>query len=477
MISTLRFMKRIRFGLLALFLNSLITVLASSVDAADVDTPLLRAVADGDMPLAESICVNGADVNEASHYGVTPLSVASRVGDYAMVRRLVEMGAKVDQTIPGKITPLMLASRCGSLNCVKAIVDAGAHVDAQDRSEQTALMWAAAEGHTKVVEFLVDKGAEIDRKLDSGFSALSFAAREGRIETAIRLIELNADLNREMNPKNSEGRNPRSKMTALMLAVESAHFELALELIKRGADPNQQTSHYAPLHAISWVRRAEKGDNPAGDPAPRGSGNVTSLQFVRRIVESGADVNLQLRRGKRPRGGINHRGATAMLMASHTVDLPLMRLLLELGADPTIPNHDGCTTLMAAAGIGNISVNEHPGTPAEVEQAIRLLIQEGLDINEVDQTNETAMHGAAYRCFPETVRLLTLLGADPKIWNRRNEFGWTPLKIAQGYRAGSFKPDPPTIAAIERAGGTVNGLGPDRDSNNEPEQKAAYKAK
>jgi uncharacterized protein len=448
---------------------------ADSVVAADVETPLLRAVVDGNVTLVDSICVDGADVNEASHYGVTPLSVAARAGDEAMVRQLLELGANVDQTIPGKITPLMLASRCGSVGSVQALVDAGANVDAEDRSDQTALMWAAAEGHTPVVEYLVDKGAEIDRKLSSGFSALSFAAREGRLETAVRLIELGAELNREMDPKNSDGRNPRKKMTALMLAVESAHFELALELVRRGADPNEQRSQYAPLHVISWVRRPQKGDNPAGDPPPRGSGNVTSLEFVRQIVDLGADVNLQLRRGTRPRGGINHRGATPILMASHTVDIPLMKLLLELGADPKIPNHDGCTTLMAAAGIGNVSVNEYPGTPSEVEQAIRILVKEGLDVNHVDQTNETAMHGAAYRCFPETVRLLTELGADSKIWNRKNEFGWTPLKIAQGYRAGSFKPDPPTIAAIEQAGGTVNGIPLDGDANKEIKKQSDYK--
>lgn len=238
-------------------------------------------------------------------------------------------------------------------------------------------------------------------------------------------------------------------MTAIMIAVESAHYRMALDLVELGADPNDENSQYAPLHALAWVRRPQKGDNPEGDPPPSGSGEMTALQFAQELVAAGADVNLQLRRGKRAKGRLNTRGATPFLMACQTVDLPYMQTLLELGADPTIPNIDGCTALMAAAGIGNHHVGEHPGTPEEVESALNMLIELGLDINAVDKHGETAMHGAAYRCFPETVRLVALLGADPEVWDHKNSYGWTPLIIAKGYRPGSFKPDPPTIAAVK----------------------------
>jgi ankyrin repeat protein len=93
-------------------------------------------------------------------------------------------------------------------------------------------------------------------------------------------------------------------------------------------------------------------------------------------------------------------------------------------------------------------VGEHEGTPDEVEQAVRMLVELGLDINVVSNHGETAMHGAAYRCFPETVRLVATLGARPEVWNHKNKNGWSPLDIAKGFRPGSFKPDPATIAAI-----------------------------
>lgn len=420
-------------------------------NSVPVQTALHQAVHRGDLEAVESACRQGLHVNQPTFYGVTPLSIACRQADTAMVHRLIEIGADVNQTITGDITPLMLAARAGSIESVSALLDRNAQVDARERRGQTALMWAADAGHDDVVTALIDAGAEVDRTLRSGFTALMFAARSGRHDAAMALIERGANVHHAMDPKHTHGRNPRKSMTALMLAVESAHFELAIDLVRAGADPNDQASGYAPLHAIAWVRRPQKGDNPDGDPPPRGSGSLSSMEFVGKLVALGADVNLPLRRGKRPRGGINHRGATPMLMASQTVDLALMRRLLELGADPTIPNHDGCTTLMAAAGIGNHFVGEHPGTPAEVETAIEMLVDRGLDVNAVDDTGETAMHGAAYRCFPETVRLLASLGADPQIWNQKNEYGWTPMRIAEGYRAGSFKPDPPTIAAIAAA--------------------------
>ena len=47
-----------------------------------------------------------------------------------------------------------------------------------------------------------------------------------------------ADLNEAMQPRKSGGKNPAKGTSALILAVENGHFELALELVKAGADPN-----------------------------------------------------------------------------------------------------------------------------------------------------------------------------------------------------------------------------------------------
>jgi hypothetical protein len=50
----------------------------------------------------------------------------------------------------------------------------------------------------------------------------------------------------------------------------------------------------------------------------------------------------------------------------------MMRLLLELGADPSIPNADGTNALMAAAGAGTQSPGEDAGSEAECLEAVKL---------------------------------------------------------------------------------------------------------
>jgi ankyrin repeat protein len=279
-----------------------------------------------------------------------------------------------------------------------------------------------------------------------------FAAREGHIAVVNRLLETGADINAVMQPADTGGRAPRSGMSALMLAVENGHFELAMTLVNKGADLNDQRSGFTPLHAITWVRKTEIGENVDGDPPPRGSGNLTSLQFVRELVAAGADVNLQLKRGSAAgQAKLNMRGATPFLLAAKTADVPLLRLLVELGADPHLANVDGCTPLMAAVGVGVTAVGEEAGTEPEVLETIELLISLGADPNVVDRNGETAMHGAAYRNYPRAVALLAEKGADPSIWNRKNRHGWTPMLIAAGNRPGSFKPSPETIAALAAA--------------------------
>jgi hypothetical protein len=79
---------------------------------------------------------------------------------------------------------------------------------------------------------------------------------------------------------------------------------------------------------------------------------------------------------------------------------------------------------------------------------VQLALELGADINAADNHGETAMHGAAYKNLPKVVELLAEKGARIDVWNQKNEYGWTPLTIAEGIRFGNFKPSPPTIAAI-----------------------------
>jgi ankyrin repeat protein len=309
-------------------------------------------------------------------------------------------------------------------------------------------MWAAADGHVQVVDALLTAGADFRTPLPSGFTPLFFAVREGRSDVVFRLLEAGVKVTDAMRPERTSGASRGKATSPLILAVENGHFELAAALLKAGADPNDRPAGFAALHAITWVRKPIRGD---GDPPPAGSGNLSSLELVRQLVAHQADVNLRLEKGESGRGRFTTTGSTPFLLAARAADIPLMRLLLELDADPRLPNADKSTPLLAAAGVGALGDgDEAAATEEEALEAARLLLDLGADINAVDDNGETAMHGAAYQSRWKLVQLLADRRADINVWNRKNKFDWTPLMIAQGHRPGNFRPAPETIAAIER---------------------------
>jgi ankyrin repeat protein len=244
--------------------------------------------------------------------------------------------------------------------------------------------------------------------------------------------------------------------TPLQLAVQNGHFELAIALVDAGADPNDVRAGYTPLHMIAGVRKPDSNDTNDGSPAV-GTGRLSSLDFVREIVKRGANVNFRLPDGSRGLPGTSSRiatedaaGATPFLFAADRADLPLMRVLKELGADPFLPNFNNTTPLMAAAGVGTTSPDEEAGDESEALEAMKMLLDLGADINTVDNNGDTAMHGAAYNAYPLVAKLLAERGANPQIWKNPNKAGGTPLFIAEGYADRTLQPDAPTIEAITR---------------------------
>lgn len=420
------------------------------VNSAQVDgmTALHWAVYHDDSHLSGLLVAAGANVNAASRYGVTPLSLACTNGNGKIVDILLAANAEVDAALRGGETPLMTAARTGRIAPVKALIAHGADVNATEHNGQTALMWAAAEGHTEVVRTLVAGGADFRAALESGFTSFFFAVREGRQETALALLQAGVNVNEVIQPRKRADLGPAAGTSPLHLAVENGHFELAVALLEAGADPNDQRCGHTALHAITWVRKPNSGDGSDGQPPPNGSGRLSSLQFVRQLVEHGADVNARIKRGASGKGQLNRTGATTFLLAADTADGPLMRVLVELGADPLATNADGCTPLMAAAGIGTIAPGEEAGTEEEALEAVQLALELGGDVNALDGNGETAMHGAAYKNLPKMVEWLAAHGAKEEIWNQKNKYGWTPLAIATGYRVGNFKPSPDTMAAL-----------------------------
>lgn len=392
-----------------------------------------------------------ADVSVANRYGVTPLILACQNGNGEAVELLLAAGANPNaRNVPGNETPLMTASRTGRLQPVQLLLARGAEVDAEDIRHQTALMWAAAEGHADVIKLLLAAGAKREHRLDSGFTPLFFAVREGHWKATQCLLEAGSSVDAVMETKQSTRFGYDSlRLTPLLMAVENGHFELAAQLLSAGANPNAAPAGYTALHAITWVRKPIRGD---GDPSPPGSGKLSSLDLVRALVAAGANINARYERGRSELSRFTYTGATPFMLAAQSSDVSLLRLLLELGADPQLTNADGTTPLLAAAGVGWIgNGDEAAGTEEEALATVDWLLEQGADPNAVDDNGETCLHGAAYHSRAHLVRQLVAAGAHVDVWNHENRAGRTPLLIALGYMPGNFSPSAETSQAIEQA--------------------------
>jgi uncharacterized protein len=417
----------------------------TDVNAAEADgtTALHLAIQRDDPEMVDLLIAAGANAKAVNRYGISAMHVAATLGSAPILEKLLQAGASADTATPEGETALMAASRTGDAASVKLLVARGAPVEATESWKgQTALMWAAAENNAAAMRILIEAGANVKARSKAGvFTPLLFAVRAGHVEATRVLLDAGASVNEPME----DGTSP------LVLALVNGHYELASFLLTRGADPNADRQGWTALHQIAWTRRPNTGFNlPGAVP----TGNLSSLDLVRQLVKAGADINA--RQTREPKDGfrnqLNRVGATPVLLSAKSVDLPLMRLLLELGADAKIATEDGTTTLMAAAGVGIWAPGENPGTDDEAVAALKLAYEAGSnDVNAINENGDTAVHGAVYRAG--SIAMLTFLlekGAKPDV---RNNKGWTPLIAADGveYTPNVLKRYPETAAFLRKA--------------------------
>ena len=415
----------------------------ADVNAAGPDsmTALHWAVQREDLSMVDDLLRAGANANAVTRYGVTPICIASTTGNAAVAEKLLKAGADANTAMPDGETALMTAARTGKAEVLRVLLAHGANLRVREPSRgQTALMWAAAENNAAAVALLIAEGADVHERSRSGaFTPLLFAVRAGHVETTRTLLDAGARIDDALPDGTS----------ALVLAVINAHYELAGFLLDRGANPDADAQGWTALHQIAWSRRHNAGFNL---PGPVATGSLDSLDLVRKLVRLGANVNA--RQTREPRDGNrnqqNRIGATPFLLAAKSADVPLMRVLLETGADPSIKTANNTTPLMVAAGVGIWAPGENPGTPEEALAAVKLLLDLGADVNAIDDNGDTAMHGAVYRGGNVSViQALADKGARLDVVNKK---GWMPVTAADGveYTPAVLKRYPEAAALLRR---------------------------
>ena len=432
----------------------------ADVNAPDVEgmTALMWAVHWNDLEMTQMLLKAGADPKLKSTFDDNALYEACLNGNAAIVEALLKAGADANTVRGEGETALMTASRTGNLDTVKALLAHGANVNAKEPwREETALMWATAEDHPEVVKALIAAGADVNaksilwqwpgaRKLrggdlavvlpDGGLTPLMFAARQGALEPARSLIEAGADL----NYKEPQGYDP------LLLSIYNGHYELASMLVDKGA----KVDNGALWMAIE-TRNMDKSDK---HPAPGDYGKVKSMDMIKMLLAKGAPVDGGLK-PRLPQRAIMEGGGPAvgspLYRATKSTDVTAMRLLLEHGADPKYKlARDSSTLIMAAAGQGFNKESGVGGEQKDAIEAIKMLMERGVDVNAANDQGQTALHFAALTGREKVIEFLYENGAKLDVKDKR---GRTPYDVATGVGNGGNAeavPEPEALEMIQK---------------------------
>lgn len=414
---------------------------------ADGTTALHWAAQLGDVELVQELIRRGADVTAQNEYGATPMSAAAEIGSAPVLEALLRAGADVESPNAEGQTALMAVARTGRVDAARVLLKHGANPNATEQwGGQTALMWAAAQSQPQMIRLLLEHGAKVDARATvrdwqrrvtaegrpkdmnrGGFTALLYAAREGCVDCARELIRHKADV----NLPDPDG------VTPLIVALMNVHWDFARYLIEEaGADVNLWDFYgQTPLYAAVDMNTLPKGrrvELPALD-------KTTGLEVIELLLKRGANPNAQTKlriphrnvpydRYTEPMLNI---GVTPLIRAAKAGDIPVVKLLLQYGALPNLPNYNGDTPLMAAVGKGWINSPTRGAfyTEEEALEVYSLLRAAGADVNARTRFNETALHSAALRGWNKIIQRLVADGAELDVLDNN---GLSPIDFALG---------------------------------------------
>lgn len=508
-------------------------------------TPLHIAAELGHAAVVQELVDAGAPVATETSTGVRAIHMASESGSVDAVRTLLDAGA--DPNVPDgarQRTPLVFATARNRLAVMELLLERGADpaartrvVDfasrgAEDRvleRERTERMKVEREAALRAAGVWVDEDsaragvvvnpddpdvrvpgqargappvepgepaaeepaaeaesspAEEPRPLSyedlvgnqGGMAPLHLAARDGHREASLLLLEHGAPLDEPSGGDHS---------TPLLVALINGNYDLALELLARGADPGVASEDgVTPLYAVLGNRWAPKALYP--QPTAYKQQEADYLQVMKALLDAGADPNVRV--GSHiwyssfnfDLLGVDFTGATPFWRAAYATDVEAMRLLVAYGADPVIPtmvvpsrrrgSADGDPSGLPPAEVGGAAVypihaasgvgygvaragNSHRHAPDGWVPAVRYLVEElGADVNQRDHDGYSAVHHAAARGDNELIRYLVERGADVTFVSRR---GQTTVDMANGPQQ-RVQPFPETIALLESLGAKNN---------------------
>jgi ankyrin repeat protein len=232
-------------------------------------TALVFAAREGDVETTKVLLDAGADINQTTEYGWTPLLTAVNNRNYKVAEYLIERGADVNLANKGGWTPLYLAVDNRNIEggdypvpkpdldhfeIIKRLLEHGADPNIRVKDNTltrtiftmqwffeagaTAFVRAAQSGDTELLKLLLQYKADPKLVTDLGDSALTVAAGIGWVEGVtyerspqdnLETVRLLLDQGLDPNHANREGRTP------LMGAALKGRNDVIQLLVDRGA--------------------------------------------------------------------------------------------------------------------------------------------------------------------------------------------------------------------------------------------------
>ncbi len=224
-------------------------------------TPLVYAARVGSIEAARVLLDAGADVNQITRYGWSPLLAATQNRSYLLGKFLIERGADVNLANKGGWTPLYLATDNRNL-------------EGGDYPTPPADM-----DQLEYIKLLLEKGADPNARMIES--------------TETRTVFTNQWLDEE-------------GATAFLRASQSGDVELMRLLLERGADPHIYTelgvTPLAVAAGIGWVEGVTSEWS-----------TEQTVEAVKMLLGLGIDPNTQADTGRVALHGAAHKGATEVV--------------------------------------------------------------------------------------------------------------------------------------------------------------------
>ncbi len=324
------------------------------------ETPLEAAMPSESVELIQLLLENGARVTENSfveavrHCEINVVELLLKFGGQVtepVVECAVEsnstlvfflLGTADDRTQKRcKTAALIKSIECGDMDLIRKLEASGAQLT-KNSQLKLAIGKVIKEGYTHVLRFLLDE--------ESGYRILSLESLDTALYTAIKhdqkdVVELLLMAGANVSHKNFN----QLEMSPLLASICKKDSKLAKQLLVAGAAVNGTEHLYLKdFHSFSITTTVlpavvDWGCYPliqdiinagAEVDAPEKFNGSTALfiavakrskEVVKLLIDAGANVNTS---------GAVMSGETALLAASRNNDLPMVRYLLELGADP-----------------------------------------------------------------------------------------------------------------------------------------------